>query len=160
MGSDAGEDLLEMEGFGEVIHAAAAEGPGFVDGFGEGADEEDGDVGQGGIGFEAGANLVAVDLRHGDVEQDDVGRVGVGGVEGEPAGGEGAHLVSGAEQDFLKDFEVGRGVVDEHDRFRGGSGFAVVGWVVWHRDGVARGGLGGVHFGAGWASSRESSLKS
>src|ERR1043165_339826 len=80
-------DLLDVEGLGDVVHAAGEEGLHLVVGLRERADEDDGDFLEHGVVLQACANLVSVHLRHGDVEEDEVGRLRGAGLERERAGG-------------------------------------------------------------------------
>jgi hypothetical protein len=89
VGADAGEDFLELEGLGDVVHAAGLEGLHLVAGIAEGTEEDDGDAAEDFVFLEAAAGLVAVHLGHVDVEQDEVGALALGGLEGKGATGDG-----------------------------------------------------------------------
>ncbi len=94
VGLDAGQDLFQPEGLGDVIHPTQREGLDLVFDLVEGADEDDRQRRQVRQAVEPGAHLVAVQVGHVDVEQDQVGWGGAGPHQGQPAVGGRAHFIA------------------------------------------------------------------
>src|SRR6185436_3315255 len=74
-GADAGHHLLDAEGLDDEVVAAQLQADHPIDLLGLGADEDDGDVGI--AGADGAADVVAVRARHHDVEEHEVGRLGL-----------------------------------------------------------------------------------
>ncbi len=117
----AGSHQLGVDRFGDVVHHPQSEPFGLVFGFGHGRQENHRDV-TGCLGaLQPAADLVAVHLRHHDVQQHQVG-VGLGNdVQCGPAVLGDQQLVAEPVQVFAQHLEVGGVVVDQEDlgRFRG-----------------------------------------
>jgi hypothetical protein len=91
-GADAERELLEREGLGDVIVAAADEArDAVVLGVARGEEDHRHEVAR---GTEPAADLEAVDVGQQDVQHDEVRRSGRGRVQGGQAGGRGRHLVA------------------------------------------------------------------
>ena len=115
---DAGVQFLHLERLGDVIHPAGGERLHLVQLLGEGADEDDRDPLERVVGLEVFAHLVAVHLRHVDVQQDQVRGVAPGRQQRQLAAGDGADLVPAVLEHAGQHLEVGGGVV--HDQDAGG----------------------------------------
>ncbi len=89
-----GAYFLELERLGYVVHRAHVEGPHFVQGFAQGRQEQHGDLAQLVVLLQAPTDLVAVHLRHHDVEEDEIRWLTGSGLERQPAVGHGAYLVA------------------------------------------------------------------
>ena len=104
-----------LEGLGEVVDAAGGEAADLVVGIAEAGEEDDGDLAEGGVGLEPGADLVAVHAGHVDVEEDEVGRDAGGGGEGLGAAGDGGDGVAGLVELFAEEEAVFGDVVNDED---------------------------------------------
>jgi len=112
---DARLDLLQLERLGHVVRAAHGESLHLVEHLGVGADEDDRHLGQPRICLELCADLVAVELRHVDVEEDEIGRLATGGLERELSIGHGPDLVPALLEHSSQELQVGGRVVDDED---------------------------------------------
>ena len=81
------QDLLELERLGDVVDAAHFERPDLVGRVGQRREEDHRHVLRAILRPEAPADLVAVHLRHGDVQQDEIGRVVLHGLKRLPSVG-------------------------------------------------------------------------
>ena len=101
---------------GDVVHSAKFEAQALVVGFGPGGQEHDGNVARVRVGLQPATDLIAVHLRHHDIEQDQVGgRPGCGDTQGtRPTGGH-FDAVKVAQQ-RAQQCDVVRRVVDHEDR--------------------------------------------
>ena len=121
---DAGVQFFHLERLGEVVHPADGERLHLVQLLGEGADEDDGDPLERVVGLEVFAHLVAVHLRHVDVEQDQVRGIASGRQQRQLAAGDGADLIPAVLEHAGQHLEIGGGVV--HDQDAGGSAGATL----------------------------------
>src|SRR5210317_1627905 len=75
MGFDAGFQYLVVDGLGDVVHSTQLEPPDNIIVLAHGGEKYDGDIPGALIAFQAPAHFQAVDFRHHDVEQDQVGGI-------------------------------------------------------------------------------------
>jgi hypothetical protein len=115
VGFDACVEFLHLKGLGDVVDTAKAEGADFVEGFGEGADEDDRDSAEPFVGLELFADLIAIHFGHVNVEEDEVGWLTLCGEERELSTGDRADLVAAILEHGGEDLEVGGGVVNDED---------------------------------------------
>ena len=118
VGLDARVQFFHLERLGEVIHPADGEGLHLVQLLGEGADEDDGDPLELVVGLEVFAHLVAVHLRHVDVQQDQVRGIAPRRQQRQLAAGDRADLIPAVLEHAGQHLEIGGGVV--HDQDAGG----------------------------------------
>jgi len=124
--ADAGLDRRDVEGLGDVVDHSPLEPPGLVLPAVLGGEEDDRNVLQRGILLQTAADLVAIHLRHHDVQQDQVGLVYNDHLEGLLAAGGDLHQVV-AFQRLHQHPAVCRNVIDDqHPGFRimGGQHFS------------------------------------
>ena len=115
MGGYAGVHLGLLDRFGDVIHRAGVEPPRQILHVRLGRDEDDGNVRDRFIFFEAAAGLEAVHLGHHDVQQHQVRMDGRSDAEGlGPAGGE-KDLMAERCQHLAQQVEIGGLVVDQQE---------------------------------------------
>ena len=81
MGAHPRRNLVRLKRLGHVIRRAHGKGRDLVLGLGERGDEDYRDLLEGPVGLQAPADLEPVHLGHFDVEQNQVGRIGLGGHE-------------------------------------------------------------------------------
>ncbi|MCX6955461.1 MAG: hypothetical protein NTV51_25205 [Verrucomicrobia bacterium] len=141
VGGDAGEDLGRVDGLGDVVERTGLEGAELLLGFVDRRHEEHGHVLALGPGLEVPAGRDAVQARHDEVEQDEVGRGVLQQRERAAATLGDEDLVAGLGERIEQEREVGRGVVDDEDATGGGAA---------HGGGRA----------PGWARSRSSRMRS
>lgn len=113
---DTTEEVVDIKGlFDEVISAGIAEGLdlSLIDDTG---DAEDFDTGERGIGAEARADQVAIDIGEHEIQQDQVRAEGLGLDASVVAGAGGAGFQAGvAAEQVLEEFDDGRIVIDDED---------------------------------------------
>jgi hypothetical protein len=116
-GADAGEELIKIEGFDEVIIGAAIEAADAVlAGVAGGEDEDTG----GGFAFAEGAEDVhAVDAGEHEVEKDDIVFARESKAEAVWAVGGGVDGVTGFGEAFAKGFSQGGGIFDDEESHGG-----------------------------------------
>ena len=113
--ADARFDNRGRERLVDIIDGANFEAVGFIFSASLASEENDGNLGGGGVRFEAGANFIAIDAGHHDVEEDQVGLfVGVGESQGLFAIG-GDFGAIGILESARDDTNVGGGIVDDED---------------------------------------------
>ena len=118
--ADAGEEFVEIDGFGEVIDRAVAHRFDGIADVSVGGDEEDGEGGK----FLAGAaeGLKAGHARHADVGNHHADRLRVEGGEGGFAGGDGQGLEALAAEEGVEQAGLAGVIIDEEDGGHGGGG--------------------------------------
>ena len=109
------EDLVLLERLGDVVHRADGEAPHLFLGVGERGDEDDGDLAGPRIGLEPPRRLIAVQPRHQDVEQDEVGLGVLGLIQGTLTVACDQHGQPLAVQVLEQYGDVRRGIVDHQD---------------------------------------------
>jgi len=109
------QDLLRLKRFGHVVHASGGKGPHLALRVVQRADEDHGNFPEAFILFQPAAYFKTVHLRHHDVEQNQIGFFPFERAERRFSAGEDQHLVPFFVQHRPKKFEVGRGIVDQHD---------------------------------------------
>ena len=72
--ADSGKYSQRSERLGDVVHCPGLESSGLILSLIHGGDEDDRNVSGSGVGLESPAHLEAVNIRHHDVQQDEVGR--------------------------------------------------------------------------------------
>ncbi len=102
----------------QVIVAAGLEPGDDVLGVGPRGDKDDRNEGQRGVGFQLLDRGDAVELRHHDVEQHEIGQLVVNHRERRLAVAGGDHLVALAFEAHLQDLDIVRHVVDDEDQRR------------------------------------------
>ena len=117
VGVHPGDDLFGLKGLGDIVHRPQLEPFDLVFGLPERRQENNGDIMVRGVGLEAPADLEAIDARHHDVEQDEIG-------EGFSRDRQGALTVFGHQQAVAapgeglgKHLQVGGVVVHHQDAF-------------------------------------------
>src|SRR5262249_35691226 len=118
--ADAQQQFAFVDGLGDKVVGAGLDGTLDVAGVIEGGDHDDADVARGRVGAQALADLEAADLRHHDVEEDQVGLPGGDLVQRFLAVGGGADVVTAVAEVRLDQLDALRVVVgDEDARGRG-----------------------------------------
>ncbi len=112
---DAREHLVGLERLGDVVGAAALEGAHLVDGAVVDAEEDDRHAPRRGVLLQPNADLVAVHLRHVDVEHDEVRRRRGRGRQGTAAAPGHSDVVVMSFEDVDEQIQVPRRVVDDQD---------------------------------------------
>ena len=115
VGLDTRVQFFHLERLGDVIHPADGERLHLVQVLVEGADEDDGDPPEVFIGLQVLAHLIAVHLRHVDVQQDQVRGILPGRQQRQFAARDGSGLVPAILEHAGQDLEVGRDVVHHQD---------------------------------------------
>ena len=77
MGFDPRPHYRWIDWLGDEIHRTYAESMGFLRRVTVGSHKNDGDIAGGGVGFELGADLKTVHAWHDDIQQHQIGRVGL-----------------------------------------------------------------------------------
>jgi hypothetical protein len=113
-GAHAGFDFEDLEWFDEVIIAADLESLGFVLHFFKRAQEHDRNLPSGRRGTQSATDLVPIQARHHDIEQNQVRRALFDAAEGALAIQRDAQLVFAA-QGFNQHFHVGAHVIHDQD---------------------------------------------
>ena len=109
------DQLVRAEGFGDVVVGADLAAELLIDLPSLCGEQDDGDVLGGGIVLDHAAGLVAVELRHHDVEDDEVGLLVAHLLQGLLAVGRGDDVVALRTQDEIQDMEDVHLVVDHQD---------------------------------------------
>ena len=121
MGLDPGADLADLKGLDDIIHGADFKGFHDTGHILEAAHEDDRYVAEPLVGLDPLTDLIAADIGHGNVHQDQVGRVVLDGLQGQfPVQGR-LDFITPVLEDFGEQLEIGRRVVNDQD----------LGWVNW-----------------------------
>ena len=115
MSLDARVQFFHLEWLGEIIHPANGKRLHFVQLLGESTDEDDGNRLEIVVGFEVFAYLVAVHLRHIDVQQDQVRGIAPRRQQRQLAAGYGADFIPAVLEHTGQHLEIGGGVVHYQD---------------------------------------------
>ena len=115
---DAGVQFFHLKRLGDVIHPADGKRLHLVQLLGEGADEDDGNPLEIVVGLEVLAHLVAVHLRHIDVQQDQVRRILPRRQQRQLAARDRADLIPAILEHAGQHLEIGGDVVHHQDAGR------------------------------------------
>ncbi len=107
--------FLEFERLRDVVHTAAAEGLHFPAGLADRAQKNHRDIHQAGVLLQELANLIPVQPRHVDVEQNQIGRLLARRLHGVSPTQKSSNPISFTFQHLLEQQNIGRVIVDHHD---------------------------------------------
>jgi hypothetical protein len=105
MGSNASLHFRQLKGFGDVVHTTRVEGFDLVHRLVESADEQDRDFLQDRVGLDLSAGFVAIQIRHLDVQQDQVRRVEPGRLQ----------FATASPQHVHQDLQIGDRIIGNQD---------------------------------------------
>jgi len=112
---DAVEQIFRVVGFSEVVIGVAFEPFEDAGGVGESGEEDDGDGGAIGVGFESEAHFIPVHDGHVDVAEDHIGRVCAGEFEGFCAIGGDGGVVAVVLEELFKNERLGWAILDDEN---------------------------------------------
>ena len=109
------QHFFGLNRFGDVVRGAQFQSRHFVAHFAQGRQEYDGDIRGIGIGLEPAADFEAVDVRHHDVEKNEIGFDPLGNLKCGLAAGCRQNAMSATIQDSNQNLEIDRSVIHDED---------------------------------------------
>ncbi len=125
MRADACQQFFDLERLADIVDAAGIEGHDLAVDIGQGGHKDDRDVAALGHGLEAAAGFETVDVRHHDVEQDQVGFNEGHAIERFLATQGDEHFEAALFKMIDQHAEIDRVVIDDQDFGRRGGGHSV-----------------------------------